>query len=142
MSYVAPVAASYGISLQMVAAATEVLANAGIKGSRSGTGLRRTLTALFSDSEKADTALGNLGVHVNTLAQDMDQEFLRVLKELNKATNGATTNVGELNTAVGIYAIPTCLLYTSLHGMFLATLQTPKPPDWRCLESSEKHSMK
>ncbi|MFZ1289540.1 MAG: phage tail tape measure protein, partial [Melioribacteraceae bacterium] len=109
MSYVAPVAASYGISLQMVAAATEVLANAGIKGSRSGTGLRRTLTALFSDSEKADTALGNLGVHVNTLAQDMDQEFLRVLRELNKATNGATTNVGELNTAVGIYAIPTFL---------------------------------
>ena len=109
MSYVAPVAASYGLSLEMVAAATEVLANAGIKGSRSGTGLRRTLTALFSDSENVAGVLGELGVSVNMLASDMDQEFLRVLKALNTATSGATTNVGKLSDAVGLYAIPTFL---------------------------------
>jgi TP901 family phage tail tape measure protein len=109
MSYVAPVASSYGISLQTVAAATEVLANAGLKSSRSGTGLRRTFTALFSDSENVAGVLAEMGVTVNTLAADMDQEFLRVLKALNVATNGATTNVGKLTDAVGLYAIPTFL---------------------------------
>ena len=109
MSYVAPVASSFGVSLQMVAASTEVLANAGIKGSRSGTGLRRTLTALFSDSENVGKVLSSLGVTVNTMASDMDQEFLRVMRALNVATNGATSNIGALTKAVGIYAIPAFL---------------------------------
>lgn len=109
MSYVAPVASAYGISLEAVAAATEVLANAGIKGSRSGTGLRRTFTALFSDSENIHKAMKAVGVSVNMLAGDMDAELLRVLKELNKATSGATTNTYQLTKAVGIYAIPTFL---------------------------------
>ena len=109
MSYIAPIASSFGISLEMAAAATEVLANAGIKSSRAGTGLRRTFTALFSDSENVSTSLRELGVTVNTMAYDMDAELLRVLKELNKATNGATTGVGNLSKAVGIYATPAFL---------------------------------
>ena len=109
MSYIAPIASSFGLSLETAAAATEVLANAGIKSSRAGTGLRRTFTALFSDSEKVTEALAALGVTVNTAAYDMDEEFVRVLKALNVATNGATTGVGELTKAVGLYAIPAFL---------------------------------
>ena len=106
MSYAAPIASSFGLSLEMAASMTEVLANAGIKASRAGTTLRRTLTALFSDSENVNKELGELGVTVNTLAQDADRELLRVLNELNKATNGATTGVGNLIKAVGLYAAP------------------------------------
>lgn len=109
MSYIAPIASSFGLSLETTAAATEVLANAGIKSSRAGTGMRRTLTALFSDSEKVTKELKELGVTVNTMAYDMDEEFLRVLKELNTSTNGATTNIGNLSRAVGLYATPAFL---------------------------------
>lgn len=106
MSYAAPIASSFGISLELTAAMTEVLANAGIKASRAGTALRRTFTALFSDSENVNKQLGELGVKVNLLAADMDKELLRVLKALNTATLGATTNVDNLTKAVGLYAAP------------------------------------
>ncbi|NCC40469.1 MAG: phage tail tape measure protein [Gammaproteobacteria bacterium] len=129
MSYAAPIASSFGVSLELTAAMTEVLANSGIKASRAGTTLRRTFTALFSDTERVTEQLGELGVHVNFLASDMDQELLRVLQELNAATNGATINVGNLTKAVGLYAAPGFLKLvkaadqskTSLEAIYEAT---------------------
>ena len=116
MSYVAPVASSFGLSLEAVTAATEVLVNSGIKSSRAGTGLRRVFMALFSDSENVSKQLGELGVTVNTLAGDMDAELIRVLKAINVATNGATTGMGNLNKAVGIYGIPSFLALIKAAG--------------------------
>ena len=109
MSYVAPVAQSFGVSLETVTAATQVLVNAGIKSSRAGTGLRRVFTALFSDSENVIKQLGELGVTVNTMAGDMDAELVRVLKAVYAATNGATTGIGNLTKAIGLYGIPSFL---------------------------------
>lgn len=109
MSYVAPVAQSFGVSLETVTAATQVLVNAGIKSSRAGTGLRRVFTALFSDSENVTKQLGELGVTVNTMAGDMDAELVRVLKAVYAATNGATTGIGNLTKAIGLYGIPSFL---------------------------------
>lgn len=116
MSYVAPVAESFGISLEMVTAASEVLVNAGIKSSRAGTGLRRVFTALFSDSENVKAQLAELGVTVNSLAGDMDAELIRVLKEVYAATNGATTGVGNLTKAIGLYGIPSFLAMVKAAG--------------------------
>lgn len=109
MSYIAPVAQSFGVSLETVTAATQVLVNAGIKSSRAGTGLRRVFTALFSDSENVTKQLGELGVTVNTMAGDMDAELVRVLKAVYAATNGATTGIGNLTKAIGLYGIPSFL---------------------------------
>lgn len=109
MSYVAPVAESFGLSIEAVTAATEVLVNAGIKGSRGGTGLRRVFTSLFSDNENIAKQLAELGVVVNTLAGDMDAELIRVFKELNEKTHGATVGMDNLNKAVGMYGIPSFL---------------------------------
>jgi TP901 family phage tail tape measure protein len=123
MSYAAPVASSFGISLEMTAAMTEVLANSGIKASRAGTTLRRTFINLFSDTENASKAMAGLGVHVNTMAADMDQELLRVLKALNVATRGATENTGELAKTVGVYAAPGFMKLVAAAGASVDSLE-------------------
>lgn len=62
MSFVAPVAAGLNVSLEETAAAVAALSDAGIQGSRAGTGLRRVLSSLESPTGAAANILQTLGV--------------------------------------------------------------------------------
>jgi len=62
--YVAPVAAAFGMSVEEVSSALGMMANAGIKGSMAGTGLRRIITNLVAPTGQAAQAIENLGVQV------------------------------------------------------------------------------
>lgn len=64
MSFVAPIAAASGISLEEAAAAMGVLGNAGIQASRAGTGLRGIIAALEAPTKRGQRALSDLNVEV------------------------------------------------------------------------------
>lgn len=136
MSYAAPVAKSFGVSLEFTTAMMEALANAGIKGSRAGTGIRRMLIGLFTPNERAQKVMKSFGITVGEVAQNMEEleslerpvanmfkgaqygteALIKKLKEFYVATNGATQNLQLLRESVGVYALPAFTqLITSLN---------------------------
>lgn len=60
--YVAPVAGTFGYSVQDVGAALGLMANSGIKASQAGTSLRSALTRMIKPTDTAMVALENLGL--------------------------------------------------------------------------------
>lgn len=84
-NYVAPVAAKAGVSLQEVTAAMMVLANAGIRASTIGTGLRQVFARLVAPSSKLREQYIALGID---------------LEKLNPATNSLATIIGRLSLIV------------------------------------------
>jgi archaellum component FlaC len=73
MKYVAPVAASAGVSLEEASAMLAILSNNGIKGSQAGTSLRRIITDLGSTGGNVAGAIGNLANKGLTLTDAMDE---------------------------------------------------------------------
>lgn len=89
MKYIAPVAKAMGLSLEEVTAAIGLMANAGIKGSQSGTTLRSTLTRLASPSKEAAGMMEELGFK----AFDSQGKILPlsgILDNLSKSLKGKT----------------------------------------------------
>jgi TP901 family phage tail tape measure protein len=64
LKYIAPVAASMGVSIEEAVAAIGELSNAGIKGEMAGTQLRAMLLALASPSDEAAGYMEKLGVSI------------------------------------------------------------------------------
>ncbi len=64
MKYIAPVAASMGVSIEEATAAVGELSNAGIKGEMAGTQLRAILLALASPTQEAASYMQQLGVSI------------------------------------------------------------------------------
>jgi TP901 family phage tail tape measure protein len=62
--YAAPAAAQLGISMEELAAATGIMANAGIKGETAGTTLRMAMLRLVKPPKQAQKALDKLGISV------------------------------------------------------------------------------
>ena len=60
--YAAAVGGSYGYTMEDIALATGLMANAGIKGSQAGTALRSIMTRLATDAGASSKKLGALGV--------------------------------------------------------------------------------
>jgi TP901 family phage tail tape measure protein len=125
MSYAAPLASAFGVSLEYTAAAMEVLANAGIKGSRAGTGMRKILISLFTPTQKAADLMKSYGVELGKVAdgteslESLDKfagvlaeggegaaKAQKMLEEFYIATAGGTQNLQLLREAVGVYALP------------------------------------
>ena len=69
--YVASVAGGYGYSMEETAEMTALLANAGIKGSEAGTGLRAIMSRLATDAGASSKSLGALG----TLTEKLGVQF-------------------------------------------------------------------
>ena len=96
MSFVAPVSAQLGVSMEETAAAIGALSNAGVQGTRAGTSLRKVLATLaaLTDKEKAQfEALGvsadRLNVEsINPLTGKVNtlQDVLRALSEAGLST--------------------------------------------------------
>jgi TP901 family phage tail tape measure protein len=99
LKYVAPVAASMGVSIEEAVAAIGELSNAGIKGEMAGTQLRAILLALASPSEEAAGYMDKLGVSIadsagnikplSTVVGDMASAFTR-LTQAQQADVAAT----------------------------------------------------
>lgn len=85
--YVAPIAGAMGQSIEDVAMATGLMANAGIKGEQSGTSLRYIMTALASESGQAAKTLESLGVKTTDSTGKM-RPFMDIIKEARIAFQG------------------------------------------------------
>lgn len=94
--YVASVAGGYGYSMEEMAEMTGLLANAGIKGSEAGTGLRAIMSRLATDAGASTKSLGALGTLTEKLgvqfynADGSMRPFRDVINDTRKAWSGLT----------------------------------------------------
>lgn len=82
MKYVAPIAATTGVSLETVSAMAGKLGDAGIQGSEAGTALRAIISRLVAPSAAGMKALNALGVSTTDAAGRL-RDMPEVLAELN-----------------------------------------------------------
>ena len=71
LKYVAPVASSAGASIELVAAMTGVLGDAGIQGSMAGTTLRNTFLRLIAPAKDAQKHMKQLGISAEQMREIM-----------------------------------------------------------------------
>lgn len=104
MVYAAPVARSLGVNIQETAAALGVLADAGMKGSMGGTGLRKVMLSLVNPTKQAGKTLSDVyGIKVEELAAKLQQPggFLAVMEELA----AAQIEVGDAAQIFGVRGV-------------------------------------
>ena len=87
--YAASVAGSLGYSMEDVAVATGLMANAGIKGEKAGTALRSIMQRLATDTGGAATAMHDMGVET-TNADGTMRPLSNVMDDLRKAMGKMT----------------------------------------------------
>lgn len=85
--YVAPLAGSLKYSVENVALAIGLMANAGIKGEQAGTALRSTFTRLIKPPKEAADAMSKLGISVKN-ADGSVKPLNATLVDLRKAFKG------------------------------------------------------
>jgi len=88
MSYVAPVAAAVGASIETTAAMAGKLGDAGIQGSQAGTALRAMFTRLSAPPRKAAKAIENLRLEMQD-ANGVLRDTPDILSEVNSAMGGS-----------------------------------------------------
>jgi len=119
--YVAPLAGSMGYSMEDTATAIGLMANAGIKGSQSGTALRSILTRLAKPTKDSEYAMSQLGIslddgqgHMYSFMEVMEQmrdgfrnklviseeELSASLQDLNEQLDAGTMTQKQYDTAV------------------------------------------
>ena len=96
MSYVAPVAAGAGLSLEETAAAVGVLSNAGIQGERAGTALRGMIASLQNPVGQTKEAIADLGLSMDAVNPSTHSlaEILQTLKKAGIDSSQAMQLVG------------------------------------------------
>ena len=87
--YAAPVAGALGYSVQDVALAVGLMANAGIKGSQAGTALRGVLTRMAKPTKQSQQAMDALGVSLSNADGTM-KPLSQVMGELREGFAGMT----------------------------------------------------
>lgn len=103
--YAAPVARTLGISLEQLAAATEIMSNAGIRGEQAGTTLRAALLRLSDPPKEAAKTLEALGVKI-TDANGKMLPFNQIIGQLSKSTEKMSNaqKLAALSTIFGTEA--------------------------------------
>lgn len=97
--YVAPVAGAFGYSIQDVAVILGTFANAGVKGSQAGTGLRQALNALINPSDKAAEQMQKYGVTLFN-ADGSTKDLMTVMQELRGTFGGLAVDITDANGEV------------------------------------------
>ena len=100
MKYAAPIAVSYGLGIEQVAAMTAKLGDAGIQGEMAGTALRGMMTRLSKPTKEVSSALAALGVEVKKNGKMKDMATL--LAELAKAEE-KLTDAGRMRANATIF---------------------------------------
>ena len=88
--YAGGIAGSLGYSLEDVALATGLMANAGIKGEMAGTALRSIMTRLVTPTGEASLALEKVGFSAKNVADGSIKPFRDQLKALRSAMQNMT----------------------------------------------------
>ena len=106
LSYAGPIAHALGIGLDETAAATALLGQAGIKGSRAGTTLRGIMSNLAELTPKAAAAFEKLGINYKDLTKD-GVSLEKIFGELSKKMKGLTDQqkVALTEDIVGRWAV-------------------------------------
>lgn len=104
--YAAPLAGALGYSIEDVALATGLMANAGIKADTAGTALRSTFTRLIAPPKQAAAALEELGLSLKDESGQM-RPFRDILRELRQDFKGMTKDqkVANAEAIAGKYAM-------------------------------------
>jgi TP901 family phage tail tape measure protein/lambda family phage tail tape measure protein len=110
-SFVAPIAAGVGVDIEEAAAAIGVLSNAGIQGSRAGTGLQRVISRLSNPTKEAQVVLSELGL---------------TAADVNIETEGLTTVLDRLAQA-GVSATQALVLAGDRGGPAITALTANVP---------------
>lgn len=98
MTYVGPVAAQMGVSVEETTGTLAELASNGVLAEKAGTGLRGVLMALTSPSAKASEVMQQLGINVYD-AHGKFVGFRGVAEQLHRSLGGLTAQ--ERDTALG-----------------------------------------
>lgn len=103
--YAAPIANQLGISLEQLAAATEIMANNGIKGEQAGTTLRAALIRLSDPPREAANVLDHLGVKITDASGKM-LPFGNIIGQLAEKTKNMSNaqKLAALSTIFGTEA--------------------------------------
>jgi TP901 family phage tail tape measure protein len=116
--YAAPAAAQLGISMEELAAATGIMANAGIKGETAGTTLRMAMLRLVKPPKQARAALEKLGVTVT----DQNGKF----KSLQTLISELKVGMEGMTEAQKMAAIGAIFGAESMSGMMTLIGQGPE----------------
>ena len=102
----APIAKTYGMSLEQTAALTGLLGDVGIQGSKAGTTLKAMMLKLATPTAKAQKVMQSLGVSVN-LQNGKMKDLGRVLTELGPGLGKLNKNkqLEALNELFGLRGI-------------------------------------
>lgn len=87
--YAAPLAGALGFNIEDMAVATGLMANAGIKGSQSGTALRGWLTRLAKPTKESSTAMEALGISLTDSEGNM-KSLMQIIEETRDAFQDLT----------------------------------------------------
>lgn len=107
--YVAPVAGALGYSAEDTAIALGLMANAGIKGSQSGTVLRAAITRMIKPTDKAAILMEKYGLSMTNSDGSM--------KSLSEVMTMLRTNLGDLTEAEQAQVAATIFGQEAMSGM-------------------------
>ena len=127
MKYAAPIAKSFGATLEETATMTKFMADAGITGSPAGTSLRQGLLRLVAPPKKASKAMQELGVSLSDAQAEWananatakaygvtldaskgpGEQLISVIKQIESGMVGASSQekIAALNAITGINAV-------------------------------------
>jgi len=98
---VAPMADVANLSMEGMAAIIGKMADAGIKGTMAGTGLKAAISRMLDPTEKMQVAMDNLGVSIKNPDGEM-KNFIDILQEMEDAGAGATDFVQIFGKQAGV----------------------------------------
>lgn len=97
--YIAPLAGSLGYSVDDVAVALGLMANAGIKGSMAGTSLRQVLSNLISPTDSQALAMQKLGVSLYD-SNGKVKDFAELMGDLRRSAQESGFDMQKLRSQV------------------------------------------
>ena len=116
--YVAPVAGALGYSMEDLAVATGLMANAGIKGGQAGTALRATLSRLTNPTKEIESAMVKLGLATETVNLNVDTEKLeKAQTDVKNKTLSLTNAQTKYNDALKKYGANSSQAKTAMNNV-------------------------
>ena len=104
MKQIGPVAAAGSVEIESAAAAVGLLANAGIKGSLSGTSLRNIILRLSDPTSEAKKAIAALGLTINEL-NPASNSLVEIFGRIKSGMDGAEDSAMALGAASDIFGL-------------------------------------
>lgn len=103
MSYVSTSAHQAGFDVEQTAAAIGELSNAGIEGTKAGTGLRKTINSLLAPTAAAQTALKKYGMSIDDFKDK--KGALKSLPKIMETINKHTKDLGKADKGAFFKAV-------------------------------------